>query len=212
MADPFSGRSKNPRIRLFVGVIVLLGALGLVLYHTRWVLSVFQGPVPITLATLQELKDPDTLSNPWVSFTFNEAIDTGFVMQSTKSGNTTQRSKYLLIQVGNRWLLADVPFAFTGNQVVGYLDRWWSPLSKQVIDQVRGRFPDRDIFPYQLNAEYSYRGQCFAMLGIAAFIFLAGLAIIGFALSDMRKLKRMALDAPGNQPSAGEPLPEDWKS
>jgi hypothetical protein len=100
-------------------------------------------------------------------------------MVSTKSGKTTQRSKYLLIQVGNRWLLADIPIAFTGNQVVGYLDKSWSPLSKKVIDQIRGRFPDRDIFPYQLNAEYSYNGECFAMLGIAPFIILVGLWIIG---------------------------------
>jgi hypothetical protein len=62
-ADPFNRRSKNPRARLFVGVTVLLGAVGLVLYHARWVQSVLQGPVPVTPATLQELKDPETLPN-----------------------------------------------------------------------------------------------------------------------------------------------------
>jgi hypothetical protein len=141
MADPFTGRSKNPRVRLFVGVIVLLGAVGLVAYHARWVRSVFQGPVPITLTTLEDLKDPETLTNPWVSFAFNEAIDTGFVMESTDLGQTAQRSKYLLIRVGNRWLLADVPVAFAGSQVVGYLDKWSSPLSKKVIDRFAGDSP-----------------------------------------------------------------------
>ena len=109
--------------------------------------------------------------------------------------SSRQRSKYLLIRVGDGWLIADVPAGFTGNQVVGYLDRWWSPLSKEVIDHVKGRFPDRDVLPYQLNAEYSYKGQCFAMLGIAAFIFLVGVAILGYALSDLRKLHRMAMES-----------------
>jgi hypothetical protein len=35
MADPFNERSKNPRGRLFVGVIILLAAVGLVVYHAR---------------------------------------------------------------------------------------------------------------------------------------------------------------------------------
>jgi hypothetical protein len=196
MEDTFNGRSKNPRVRLVVGAIILLGAIGLLLHHARWIRSAFQGPVPITLATLEELKDPETLPNPWVSFAFDEAIDTGFVMESTKSGKTITRSKYLLIRVGNRWLLADVPADFTGHQVVGYLDQWWSPLSRKVIDQVQGRFPDRDIIPYQLNAEYAYRKQCFSMLAIEVFMFGVGVWIIYLAWSDMRKLKRTALDSP----------------
>lgn len=197
MAEPVSGRSKNPRVRLIIGVIILLAAVGFVVYQSRWVRSVIQGPVPVTLATLQEVTDPAALSNPWISFTFNEAIDTGLVMENTKAGTTTQRSKYLLIRVGGRWLIADVPAGFTGNHVVGYLDRWWSPLSKKVIDQIKGRFPDRDILPYQLNAEYAYKGQCFAMLSIAAFFFLGGLVIVGLAWSDLRKMKRRAIDSPG---------------
>lgn len=200
MTDPFNGRSKNPRVRLAVGVIIFLGAVGFLLHHARWIWSAFQGPKPITLAALQEVKDPETLPNPWVSFHFDEAIDTGFVMESTKKGTTTPRSKYLLIRVGDRWLIADVPAEFTGNQVVGYLDTWWSPLSRKVIDQVTGRFTDRVILPYQLNAEYSYRGQCFSMLGIAAFFLLAGLWITILAWSDLRKLNRMAMESPDNRP------------
>lgn len=188
MAKSFNGRSKSPWIRLVIGIVIVLGAVGFVLYHGRWVRSAFQGPVPVTLASLQEVKDPKSLSNPWISLSFNEAIDTGLVMESTNSGTTTVRSKYLLIQVGDRWLITDVPAGFTGNQVIGYLDKWWSPLSNKVIDQIRGRFPGRDILPYQLNAEYSYKGQCLALLGIAGFIFLVGLAIAGFACSDLRKM------------------------
>ena len=44
-------------------------------------------------------------------------------MESTKSGKTTQRSKYLLIRVGDRWLITDVPANFQGFEVVGYLDK-----------------------------------------------------------------------------------------
>src|SRR5262249_577465 len=150
--------------------------------------------------------------NPWISFTFNEAIDTGLVMERKKGGTTTPRSKYLLIRVGDRWLITDVPASFSGTQVVGYLDTWWSPLSRKVIDQLTGRFRGHDIPPYQLNAEYSYRGQCYAMLGIAGFIFLVGFVVIGLAWSDMRKLKRMALDASGPFDRPGADEKEKWTS
>jgi hypothetical protein len=187
MTASFNGRSKNPWLRMIIGVVIVLGGLGLVLYQQRWVRSVIEGPTPMTLTELEKIQDPQSLSNPWIALTFNDAIDTGFVMNSSRGGNTTARSKYLLIRVGDRWLISDVPAAFAGNQVVGYLEAWWSPLSREVIDKVKTRFPDREILSYQLNAEYSYRTQCFALLGIAGFIVLVGLFVIGLALSDLRK-------------------------
>lgn len=212
--DAFHGRKGRPQVRLAIGVLVFLGGVGMVLYHQRWVRSALQGPTPITQADLQELKDPKQLPNPWVSFDFDEAIDTGFVMEMTKSGNTRQRSKYLLIRVGKRWLLADVPVAFSSNQVVGHLDTWWSPLSKKVIDRVERRFPEHDILPYQLNAENDYQGQCFGMLGVAGAICLVGIAILGYAVSDLRKVKRMAEIAPGqgSLPPLDEKWTEKWQS
>ena len=189
MLEQPNGRPWSPQVRLLIGVVISLGAAALILYHIRWIKSVLEGPAPFTLAALQEVKDPQALSNPWISLDFSEAVDSGFVMQTTKQGDTKERSKYLLIKVGNGWLITDVPVNFTGNHVVGYLDNWWSPLSKQVIEHVKGRFPEREILPYQLNAEYSYKGQCLSMLGVAGFVFLAGLAVIWFAGYEMRKTK-----------------------
>ena len=113
MGKRFNGRSGNPLIRLIIGVVVLLGGVGLVLYHGPWVRSVVQGPVSTTLADLEGLEDPKTLSNPWISLTFNEAMNTGLIMESTKSGITTPRSKYLLIRVGPRANASK--FLFLGN-------------------------------------------------------------------------------------------------
>ncbi len=132
------------------------------------------------------------MPNPWVSFTFDHAIDTGIVMNATKAGAVVVRSRYLLILVGDRWLISDVPSGFAGNEIVGYLDTWSSPLSRKMIEQVKAKFPDRNIFPYQLNAQYDYKGQCFSMMGIAAFIYLSGFAVIGFAISDFRKINQIA--------------------
>jgi hypothetical protein len=187
MTQPAQNLGKGAKGGLIFGLIILIPGVGLLVYHNRWIRSVFQGPVPITLADLQKLDDPATLSNPWVSFTFDQAVDTGFVMQQTRSGDTRQRSKYLLIEVGKRWLLADVPADFAGNHAVGYLDKWWSPLSNKVIDQVKGRFRDRDILPYQFNAEYSYRSECYSLLGVSGFFIVAGVALCGYALAAMRK-------------------------
>lgn len=185
MQQPF-----NPWIRLTFGAILVFVAVGLVANDRRWIRSAFQGPVPITTGSLREVTDPAMLTNPWVSFSFNDSIDTELVMQSTKYGVSKIRSKYILIRISDRWLIAEVPANFTGNQVVGYLDKWWLPLRKQVMGQIKQRFPDHDLLPYQLDAEYAYKRECLLLLVIAGVFAVAGIAVMGLAWSGMGKLKR----------------------
>lgn len=194
MAEQVGRRRLDPRVGLAIGAAIMLVAVGIVGYQNRWVRSAFRGPVPVTTADLRDLNNPDDLSNPWVTLTFDEAIDTGFVMENTKGGNTTQRSKYLLIRVGDRWLIADVPPDFSGKQVVGHLDRAWSPLGLKVVSHVKTRFGNRDILPYELNGTYDYRGQCFAFLGLVGALFLLGGYFVVLSAKNLRTLRRSAAD------------------
>lgn len=162
--------------QLALGGALLLIALVLLLFNGRWINSAIAGPVPMTLAELRAMQVVNTLTNPWVTITYNNAIETDLIMVSTRKGTSTNRSRYLLIQVGDRWLIADVPHDYRGNQLTGYLDAWWSPLSREVIEKIGSKYPaQKPLFlPFQMNAEYSYRGQCAALVAIISFLLISG--------------------------------------
>jgi hypothetical protein len=162
-------------VLFLVGIIVL----GL---NLRWTFNVLRGPTPIKLEDLDAVKTPEDLSNQWVSFTFDNAIDTGLGIVSKRGGRETPRSRFLLIQVKDRWLIADVPAKHEGNQVVGYVETWSVPLRRESMDKIRGKFPNHQMMPFQLNAEYAQRTQCFSMLGIVAACLIIGAVLAGMGV------------------------------
>jgi hypothetical protein len=168
---------RRPLGAAVTGVCLIAIGLGILAWNGRWVKSVIAGPVPMTIAELRAVQDPAKLPNPWVSIAFTHALETNVGIESTRRGVTTPRSRYLLVQVQDRWLIAEVPHNYRGNKLEGYLDDWWTPLSRKVIDTIKGRFPDKapQMLPYQINAEYSYRGQCLAMIGIILMLVVGGL-------------------------------------
>src|ERR1700722_11287790 len=117
MRYPTLPERQRARAQLFLGGVLLVGALGLTIANTRWIVSVWNGPAPITLTELRQLQDPATLPNPWVSFTFNQVIDTGLLLSSRRNFTTTTKARYLLVQVGDRWLITALPANHAGNQV-----------------------------------------------------------------------------------------------
>lgn len=78
-----------------------------------------KGPTEITLDQLAKLEDPSQLSSPWVKVTFENAVDTGVAMDEIQAGSRTTKYKFLLFQVGDRWMVAAVPDDFRGNTVAG---------------------------------------------------------------------------------------------
>jgi hypothetical protein len=173
---------KRPVGPLVVGAILILVSLGVLFYNLKWARSVLAGPVPITLDELARVSDPATLPNQWVSFTFDQFGDTGLGIDTTRNGQTTARSRFLLIRVRDRWLIADVPHDHSGNRVVGYLETWWVPLRKQSMDAIKARFPKHAFLPYQIDAQYDQRTQGYSMLGIVGFFLVSGVVLVGTQL------------------------------
>jgi hypothetical protein len=64
-------------VRVGLGILLVIGSVGFLLYNLRWIRSAFAGPVPITLTELRKLDDPGKLTNPWVTFTYEQSVDTG---------------------------------------------------------------------------------------------------------------------------------------
>jgi hypothetical protein len=178
---------------LLFGLACLIGSIVLVLWNLRWVRSAMAGPVKISAAELAKLDDPAKLDNPWVTIPLDGKQETQLGISSKRGGSVTEKSRYLLVPVGERFLIAEVPANHSGNEATGYLDRWSAPLRKEAIGKIEGKFPQlkAQMLPYQFDAEYGYRSQCWAMLGIAGFGLVCGLFLTGtYVVAATRKPER----------------------
>jgi hypothetical protein len=174
-------RSRRARAQLILGVVFLMIGLALPIWQWRWIESALAGPVPMSLAEIGRLDDPANLANPWISFRLNQVIDTGIQKVDAAKLDTLlgrNKLKYLLIRLPNAWLIAEVPMDFTGNDIVGYLDQWHTPFSRDSLEKIQGAFPNLDFMPFQLDARYSYREQAYSLLVLAGLSSLAGLLVI----------------------------------
>jgi hypothetical protein len=181
---------KSARAQLWLGIALLLIGAVLLIWNWQWVQSAIHGPTPITLEELNMLDDPATLANPWVTLCYDHGIDTG--IELIERGRFSMilgvdRSKYVLIQVHDEWLVARVPMNHQGNEVVGYLDRWWTPLAREKLEEIKVRFPAYAFTPFQLDAAYRYRQQAFSMLGIVGLLMVSGVFVFGLSRGFWRR-------------------------
>jgi hypothetical protein len=174
-------KRKQAVARFVVGLAFVLASIGTLLWQLRWVKSAFAGPVVVTPADLRPLADTHTLANPWVSLAYDRSEDTGMGIASMSLLETilgTGRSRYLLIQIQDRWLIAEVPEDHAGKQATGCLEMWSTPLRLDALEAIHSRFPAHGLLPFQLAAHTPYRRECYAMLGLVAIFFLAGIYLI----------------------------------
>jgi hypothetical protein len=187
---------KAARARFVIGTIFILIGMALPIWQWKWIQSAMHGPTPITAADINKLEDPATLENPWVTLRFDNSIETG--VESVERGRFSMilgeiRSKYLLIQVRDEWLVARVLQDFQGKEVVGYLDRWWTPLAREKLEEVTTAFPGRDLTPFQLDAAYPYRREAYALIAVSGLLITAG--VIAVVLSRIRRRNHSSVSA-----------------
>jgi hypothetical protein len=181
MSNP---RTFSPLRPLIFGVVLVIAAFVLVIWNARWIISAALGPQPMTTAELRQVTDASALFNPWVTLTYEGFLETNVTMVSKKGGQETRTSRFVLIPVQERWLIAEVPPGHGGNQVTGYLDTWWAPLRRESIQKIEAGQPQhKDQFlPYQLDAVYHYGSQCVAMVAMAGLGLMVGLGLIGYGV------------------------------
>ena len=162
--------------QLVFGIILAGVSIVVLVLNLKWIDAVFAGPAPIKLDDLRNVKNPRELPNQWVSFIFTKGIDTGVALVSDRS--KTPKARYLLVQVQDRWMIVEVPPDHAGNEVIGYVEAWSAPLNQKVIRDIGAKFPDRPLLPIQVDAVYSQRGQCYALLAIMGFLLVFGLGLV----------------------------------
>lgn len=203
------------RNRGIVGIVMILVSLGTFTYNWRWIRSAIDGPVPITLAELRQLKDPASLPNPWISFTCDKSLETGVHIDNVKRSAQWRKSNFLLVEVQDRWLIAEVPPSHSGKEFVGYLDTWKDSMRVEAVDMVKKNMEVRDqwppkqvqIMPYQLNTEYSYRGNCIGLCVLLGIVFIVGAGMVYATWLTLTE-GSAELEAGTNQQAPDQQLPD----
>jgi hypothetical protein len=118
-----------------------------------------QGPRKVTARELVEFSNAKELPTSYLTYSFTKSIDTGFRINSARVGRQGEtKTKYLLVQVKDRWMIAQVKPNFTGDQLEGVAQKWDSPLYNKIIANIVERYPAeaKHLLPYQFNAENDY--------------------------------------------------------
>jgi hypothetical protein len=141
--------------------LVALGALavgglcfaGAVAFLTARQKEMPQESRAVTAAELLQIDDPRKLEDPWVVYEAPQAIETQVGIESGRRNKT--RTRFLLAQVQDRWLIVEVAPGFSGNRIEGQLTVMDSPMYLEALGRVRAQFPDKAprMLAYQLNAE-----------------------------------------------------------
>jgi hypothetical protein len=151
--------------------------------HRRTLEGYVQERTPVSLAKLSKIESPDELSSPYVSLPPAQVIDTG-VRRST--GRRRVQVNYVLVPVGNRYLLTEVHFSHrSGTALSGHLEQWQPNRNGGgILDEVKARGYGKRLLPYQLGAVGD--GGMPVDAAIGPLVILAGLVFVGFGFFHLR--------------------------
>ncbi len=119
---------------------------------------------------------PENMEDSWVSYSFRNSIPTGVQRVTYRKGVRRVVGYFLLVQVGDRWVLACAERRFEGSRLVGQVQPWNAEFS-EAMTKVAKAYPaqSKRLLPYVIDAEYGF-GSSSRWMYIPAGI----LAILGF--------------------------------
>lgn len=157
--DPNARRKFQLMKWIWAPIMILGGALVAAVGFVMFQETRTSRPAPRELSAADLLKIdsllPCDMASPaaetdWVSYLPTKTLDTGVKYVKVRSQQET--SRYLLLQVQDRWLLAKVAPQFNGVRVEGKL----SQLDTVALPKVEAANPHeaKRLLPYQLDGEY----------------------------------------------------------
>jgi hypothetical protein len=167
--------------RIALALLMIGGGLGIPALSIPWITSVFSGHAAMELDAIAKIDDPAKLERRWVTFKTGEAVDTDIGIIEDKNGNQRLLSKYYLVKTADKWLIAEVlPEFQPGQEVSGYLQKWYTPFETESIAEIKAKFPEHApaLLDFQLDGQTSQRSECYAMLAVSAFFFGIGIFVL----------------------------------
>lgn len=147
-------QKRNARITIALGLLgALIGAGFLVALGPRLVADA-RGAKPVTEAELLALTEADVKATPWVAYNAERVVETDLGLHEPKGKYTNEQTRFVMVPVQDRWLIAERPFEENGNRLEGKLEVWDDGPTKEAAGRIKARYPDlKDKFlPVQLSA------------------------------------------------------------
>jgi hypothetical protein len=204
-ADPEQPHGNLPNTLLGLGLLV---AAGVVLFFTSgFVFQAFKGPQPITEQELLQITSPGWGDN-YVSYAPSQpVVDTG--VQWGKKNNPG--TKYLLIPVGDRFMLCSARIAASGPKFVGRLEPFGGSEDEEVISRVAGSIPGlrQRLTPIMFQTVRSIWFDTSIALAAILGLGIGGLCVL---LRPLIASQRAATTLDGLTPSEEEPEGEPGRA
>jgi hypothetical protein len=186
--------ARVPGLKWVVGLSLVLVAGGVILLALGCFFTYQsegeRGPREVTADELRNLTSPDALPDPWIAYTFPRSAETAMRLEKKSLTKQQAYSRFILVQVNDRWLAAQVPPHFTGNKLVGKVERLGSwdgrtyekDMSSQIISRIVTSNPDKAnlLLPYQVNTVTPYQSRT-----RSGYLLAGGIALVGVILGSM---------------------------
>jgi hypothetical protein len=132
------------------------------------------------------------------------------VVRNRVGGSGSVQAPCLLVQVGDKWLVATVAPGFSGNRLVGRLQPLNSPAAKDLVRQIHeNQVTPVTLLPYEFNAidgcesEHQVRYEQAASFGLIGLPLL----VLGLWLVCRRRPAAAREPSPSHDPFAFPALP-----
>ncbi len=145
-----------------------------------------RGAKDFTGDDLATVKESDAEESPWIAYTAERVIETDLGLNQPKGKHTNEATRYVLVRVQDKWLIAERPIEEKGNRLEGKLEVWGGGTSKEAADRIKVRYPElKDQFlPVQLSASRSGTSATatIQLIALGAFVVISlGCALYGLA-------------------------------
>jgi hypothetical protein len=149
-----SPKAGGPNLFTALFGLAFLAAAGVIGY-LQWenIKQTRQGPTEVQASALAKAESLDGLPG-WVKFKPTKVTDTGVRRERTVNGRPVGTFKYLLVQVGDRYVVAEAwDTAATTGAVTGRLEQWPARDRDGVVAEIYGKVAAaRDkMTPFQID-------------------------------------------------------------
>ena len=148
--------------------------------HMFW--TALEGPTEVSVAELAKIEDPRQLPSEWIRVKCEKVVEANVVIKRQTDGAVL--TKYLLVQVGDRWMIASVKATSGVSVIDGQLYNNNAFENQNAIAAVVSKYPDLrgHIYPFQFHGEVDYRDNGLYMPVVLALIAGMGMVLGGMGI------------------------------
>ncbi|MCI0358118.1 MAG: hypothetical protein L0211_06530 [Planctomycetaceae bacterium] len=158
--------------------VVIIGVGALVWFQFEYMFwTALDGPTDVSLAELAKIEDPKQLPSEWIRVKCDKVVETSVVVERSDGAIM---AKYLLVPVGDRWMIAAVKDRSSVNVIEGQLYNSNCFANHDAIEAIVSEHQDLlrgRIYPFQFHGEVDYRDNGLYIPVVAGLTAVVGLVL-----------------------------------